>query len=74
VINIEKKKFDKEYSTSYRSEVEYLKSVFGIRFEFVKLINGISIYKYKKTPMLFKALESFYTLLENNSKLTKNEK
>lgn len=63
VINIENKQFDREYSTSFRGEVEYLK-LQGIRFEFVKLINDISIYKYKKTPELFRALESFYMQFE----------
>ena len=67
MINIEKKKFDKEYSTSfYYGEVLYLR-LQGIRYEFVKLIDGISIYKYKKTPELFKALESFYLLTEKNN-------
>lgn len=52
-------KFDREYATSYKNEVEYLKTR-GINYTFVKLINGISTYKFKKSPELFKALEIFY--------------
>ena len=51
--------FDKEYATSYRGEVAYLKEQ-GIRYTFVKTIGDTSIYKYEKTPELFSALESFY--------------
>lgn len=53
------KKYDKEYSTQYVPEVEYLKQC-GIRYTFVKKINGVSTYKYTKTPRLFKTLEAFY--------------
>jgi hypothetical protein len=63
VINIEKKKFDREYATSYRSEVLFLRGK-KVYYEFVKIIDGISIYKYRKTPELFKALESFYKQFE----------
>jgi len=51
--------FDKEYSTQYPKEMKYLESV-GIRYKFVKEINGITTYKYEKTPELFKALWLFY--------------
>jgi len=53
------KHFDKEYQTQYPKEMKYLKSI-GIRYSFVKEINGITTYKYSKTPELFKALVSFY--------------
>ncbi len=53
------KKFDKEYSTQYTPEKEYL-SKKGIKPSFVKIINGVTTYKYKKTPELFLALVSFY--------------
>jgi len=56
---MERKRFDREYNTSFYGEVDFLHSV-GIRYEFVKMIDGISIFKYKKTPELFKALGSFY--------------
>ena len=32
----------------------------GIRYSFVKVLNGITTYKYKKTEELFKALTEFY--------------
>lgn len=54
------KRFDKEYSTQYTPEMQYLKSV-GIQYTFVKEINGVNTYKYTKSPNLFRALEKFYT-------------
>ena len=61
VIHSEKimKKFDKEYSTQYVKEMKYLLHT-GIKYDFVKVINEITTYKYEKTPELFKALELFY--------------
>ena len=53
------KKFDKEYSTQYTPEKEYLWSI-GIKPSFVKTINEVTTYKYEKTSMLFKALAIFY--------------
>lgn len=32
----------------------------GIKYTFVKDINGVTTYKYEKTPELFRALVSFY--------------
>ena len=54
-----KKRFDFEYATSYKAEVEYLKES-GIRYAFVKDVEGISVYKYTKTAELFEALMEFY--------------
>lgn len=56
------KKFDKEYSTQYTPEKEYL-SKLGLKPSFIKVINEVTTYKYTKTPELFSALVSFY--LEN---------
>ena len=53
-------KFDKEYSTQHSPEKEYLLSV-GIKPSFVKVIDGVTTYKYTKTPELFQALVFFYT-------------
>lgn len=53
------KKFDKEYSTQYVPEMKYLQSK-GIEYSFVKDIQGVTTYKYTKTPELFLALVSFY--------------
>ena len=54
------KKFDKEYSTQYTPEKEYLFSL-GIHPTFVKVIDGVTTYKYAKTSELFKALVYFYS-------------
>ena len=53
------KKFDKEYSTQYVPEMKYLHEK-GINYSFVKDIQGVTTYKYTKTPELFSALVSFY--------------
>ena len=55
-----KKIFDYEYATQYPKEMKYLESL-GIKYVFVKEINNVTTYKYKKTPELFHSLESFYT-------------
>lgn len=52
-------KFDKEYSTQYTKEMKFLLEN-GIRYTFVKDINGITTYKYKKTSKLFELLSKFY--------------
>lgn len=57
---IDKKLFDSEYQTQWRDEVDFLKSV-GIRYSFVKRINGINTYKYKKCGELFTQLAIFYS-------------
>lgn len=53
-------KFDKEYSTQYSDEMKYLKQN-EIYYTFVKIINGITVYKYEKTEELFVALAKFYS-------------
>ena len=53
------KKWDKEYSTQYTPEMKYLQSK-GINYSFVKEIEGVTTYKYTKTPDLFLVLVSFY--------------
>ena len=54
------KKFDSEYSTQYVKEMQYLLQN-NIKYTFVKEIDGITTYKYKKSPELFRILEIFYT-------------
>lgn len=56
---LDKKLFDSEYSTQWRHEVDYLKSK-GIDYSFVKRVNNISTYKYKKTGELFRRLSYLY--------------
>lgn len=53
------KKFDKEYSTQYTPEMEYLKKN-GVNPSFVKIVDGVTTYKYTKSSMLFQALAIFY--------------
>lgn len=53
------KKYDKEYSTQYTPEKEYLLQ-HGIYPSFVKVINNVTTYKYTKTAELFKLLSYFY--------------
>ena len=53
-------KFDKEYSTQYNKEREFLLG-HGIKPSFVKIIDGVTTYKYTKTPELFKLLVLFYS-------------
>lgn len=52
-------KFDKEYQTQYFSEVCWL-TEHGIRYTFVKKVNGLITYKYEKTAELFETLTEFY--------------
>lgn len=54
-----KKIWDKEYSTQYTPEMKYLQ-LKGINYSFVKEINGVTTYKYTKTSKLFQALMDFY--------------
>ena len=56
---MDKKIWDKEYSTQYTPEMKYLQSK-GINYSFVKEINGVTTYKYTKTSELFEALMDFY--------------
>ena len=53
-------KWDKEYSTQYLKEVDFLTDK-GFRWAFAKTNDfGVRIYKYTKTKELFKALSEFY--------------
>jgi hypothetical protein len=56
---MDKKIWDKEYSTQYTPEMKYLQSK-GINYSFVKEVNGVTTYKYTKTSELFEALMYFY--------------
>ena len=52
--------FDKEYSTQWDKEVNYLKAN-GIWSTFVRTAeSGIKTYKYTKNTELFKTLYEFY--------------
>ena len=60
-----KKNFDYEYSTQYVKEMKFLESI-GVKYDFVKEIDGITTYKYSKTSKLFRALSIFYEQFDNN--------
>lgn len=53
------KRFDKEYSTQYSPEKDYLLKN-GIKPSFVKIVDGVTTYKYTKTQKLFELLSVFY--------------
>ena len=53
------KKFDKEYATQYTPEKDYLQRN-GIFPAFIKVIDEVITYKYKKTSELFRLLALFY--------------
>ena len=53
------KKYDKEYSTQYSPEKDYLLE-HGIKPSFVKVVDGVTTYKYSKTAELFRLLSVFY--------------
>lgn len=53
------KRYDKEYSTQYTPEKEYLLQN-GIKPSFVKVVNGVTTFKYVKTAELFRLLSVFY--------------
>ena len=53
------KKFDKEYSCTWSLEQLFLKEN-GINYTFVKMINGVTTWKYAKNFELFEALSRFY--------------
>ena len=59
--NIPKYVFDKEYSTQWRKEVQFLEEK-GINYTYAKKHYKYPIikYKYAKTPELFLALAEFY--------------
>lgn len=47
-----------EYPTTDLMEVKYLGDL-GIRYNFVKVIDGATIYKYIKNKQLFEALSNY---------------
>ena len=54
-------KFDKEYSTSYVEEMQFLRDK-GIRYTWVYINEeNVSVWKYKKEKRLWDALSEMYT-------------
>ena len=66
INEIPKKIFDKEYSTQWKREVQFLEDK-GINYVFAKKNNNFPVirYKYTKTPELFLALAEFYNQIRN---------
>lgn len=60
------KAFDMEYSTEYKREMLYLQEL-GFKCSFVKHTPDyhIPVYKYTKTPALFRAVADFYEQLDS---------
>ena len=56
--NRPKVKLDREYSCIWIEELKWLTD-HGIRYTFVKEVNGITVWKYKKNSELFYALADF---------------
>ena len=52
-------KFDNEYGTQNYDEVQELERC-GIRYTFVKTVDGNTVWKYTKNPRLFEVLKNFY--------------
>ncbi len=48
-----------DYITSNYDEVLELKRC-GIRYTFVKVVDGITIWKFDKSPRLFEILKNYY--------------
>ena len=72
---IPKTVFDKEYSTQWKREVQFLEDK-GIAYTYAKKHPKYPIirYKYTKTPELFLALAEFYNQVRNESFFKKTEK
>ena len=54
-----RRKFDKEYKCTYPLEMCWLTNN-GIRYEFVKVEDNLTVWKYKKTKELALALAEFW--------------
>ena len=61
-----KHKFDKEYKCTYPLEMCWLTDN-GIRYEFVKIENGITVWKYTKTKSLALALAEFWGSMDKRN-------
>lgn len=55
-----KAKIDPEYNCVWGDEYKYL-TEHGIKYTFVKTVNGVTVWKYKKSQKLFLHLANFYS-------------
>ena len=53
-------KIDHEYNCVWIDEFNYLVK-HGIRYTFVKIVDGITTWKFKKNEKLFQTLADFYS-------------
>lgn len=53
-------KIDHEYSCVWTEEFNYL-TRHGIKYTFVKVKDGVTVWKFKKTEELFRRLSDFYS-------------
>lgn len=53
-------KIDHEYSCVWTEEFNYL-TRHGIKYTFVKVKDGVTVWKFKKTEELFRRLADFYS-------------
>lgn len=53
-------KIDQEYSCVWYEEFDYLIK-HGLMYTFVKTIDGVTVWKFKKTERLFLILADFYS-------------
>ena len=74
-ITIPKTVFDKEYSTQWKREVQFLENK-GINYTYAKRHYKYPVirYKYEKTPDLFLALAEFYNQVRNEKFFSDVEK
>lgn len=54
-----KNKFLNEYFCGYTEEHNFLRSK-GFKYNFVKEIDGVTVWKYPKSVQLYDALKEFY--------------
>lgn len=72
--NLPKHAYDMEYSTQTRKEFEFLKD-HQIFPSYIKISEyGIKIYKYTKTPALFKLLYEYYSMVQAEKEYDKMSK
>lgn len=58
-------KFDKEYSTQFSSEMNFLRNK-GIKYTWVYINeDGVTVWKYKKEKKLWDALSEMYSYNEH---------
>ena len=59
MIGVNTIKIDHEYSCVWTEEFSYL-TQHGIKYTFVKNIDGVTVWKYNKNEKLFLCLANFY--------------